>query len=131
MTMYVDASALVALLVLEEGFEELAETLDQADRRLTSGVSIWEATIAISRSRGVMMDSAIEDMTAFLSARGVVVVPIGSNEAALAIDANRRFGKGRHIARLNMGDCFSYACAKANDARLLYKGNDFIHTDLA
>ncbi len=48
-----------------------------------------------------------------------------------AVDAYADFGKGRHLAALNMGDCFAYACAKANGAKLLYKGNDFTHTDLA
>jgi len=49
----------------------------------------------------------------------------------LALDAYARYGKGRHRAALNMGDCFAYACAKANRAKLLYKGDDFVHTDLA
>lgn len=59
------------------------------------------------------------------------MVAIGSAEIAGALDAYQHYGKGRHPAKLNMGDCFAYACAKANDARLLYKGNDFVHTDLA
>ena len=49
----------------------------------------------------------------------------------MALDAFQRFGKGHHPASLNMGDCFAYACAKTNSARLLYKGNDFANTDLA
>ena len=48
-----------------------------------------------------------------------------------AVEAYADFGKGRHLAALNMGDCFAYACAKTNDATLLYKGDDFSHTDLA
>ena len=56
---------------------------------------------------------------------------VGERELRLAIDAHARYGKGRHRAALNMGDCFAYACAKANDAKLLYKGEDFSKTDLA
>lgn len=131
MSIFVDASALVALLTLEEGFEALADRIDEEDRRYTSGLSVWEATLAISRSWGMMFDIARDDLNNFLVARRIQVVPIGHQEAMVALDAQRRYGKGRHEARLNMGDCFSYACAKINDAQLLYKGEDFVHTDLA
>jgi ribonuclease VapC len=59
------------------------------------------------------------------------LVSIGEIEFAIAIDAYARFGKGRHPAKLNMGDCYSYACAKANHASLLFKGGDFMKTDIA
>lgn len=59
------------------------------------------------------------------------LVAIGNDELRLALNAYETYGRGRHRANLNMGDCFAYACAKANDARLLYKGDDFSHTDLA
>jgi len=59
------------------------------------------------------------------------LVAIHLDEMHIALDAYREFGKGRHPARLNMGDCFAYACAKTNNARLLYKGDDFAQTDLA
>ena len=131
MILFVDASALVGMLALETGYEELADTLDAADQRLTSAMAIWEATIALSVGRGIMMDLARQDVAAFLDARGIQVVDIGERDGEIALDAHRRFGKGRHPARLNMGDCFAYACAKANGARLLYKGDDFSRTDLA
>jgi ribonuclease VapC len=78
-----------------------------------------------------MLDLAIADISAFVAARGIAIVPIGERESAFALDAHRRFGKGRHPAGVNFGDCFAYACAKTNNARLLYKGDDFTHTDLA
>lgn len=131
MNIFIDASALVAMLALEDGFETLADKLDQADRRYTSPMAIWEATIALSRGRGVMIDMVRDDIAAFIAARGIAVVPIGISEGAVALDAHRRFGKGRHRARLNMGDCFAYACARTNSATLLYQGNDFAQTDLA
>ena len=64
-----------------------------------------------------------------LSVPGVVQAKLP--ELAIALDAYQTYGKGRHPAGLNMGDCFAYACAKVNDARLLYKGDDFARTDLA
>lgn len=131
MNIFIDASAMVAMLALEDDFEELGDRLDAADRRLTSAIAIWETTIALSLGRGIMMDIARQDVANFIAARGVAIVPIGEKEADAALDAHRRYGKGRHPARLNMGDCFAYACASTNDARLLYKGNDFSRTDLA
>jgi ribonuclease VapC len=131
MKIFVDASALVSMLALEEDFQELGDRLDATEYRMTSAMAIWEATIALSTGRGIMMDTARTDVANLIAARGIAVVPIGEREADVALDAHRRFGKGRHRARLNMGDCFAYACAKTNDARLLYKGDDFTHTDLA
>ena len=58
------------------------------------------------------------------------LVAIGDTEHTLALDAYARFGKGRHPAKLNMGDCFAYACARANHASLLFAGDDFSHTDI-
>ena len=60
---------------------------------------------------------------------GVRLVPIGAEEAELALDAHERFGKGRYQARLNLGDCFAYACTKRHADIILFKGEDFIHTD--
>ncbi|TPG12470.1 type II toxin-antitoxin system VapC family toxin [Sphingomonas oligophenolica] len=131
MNLFVDASAMVAMLTLEDDFEELGDRLDIAEHRMTSAMAIWETTIALSIGRGIMMDFARQDVTNFIAARGVAIVPIGEKEADAALEAHRRFGKGRHPARLNMGDCFAYACARTNDARLLYKGTDFSKTDLA
>ena len=59
------------------------------------------------------------------------LVPVGEAELRLALDAYVQYGKGRHKAALNMGDCFAYACAKSHGARLLYIGGDFTYTDLA
>ena len=70
-------------------------------------------------------------MNGFAYEAGLRVVSIGELERDEAIRAAARYGKGHHPARLNMGDCFAYACAKTNDARLLYKGDDFSKTDLA
>jgi ribonuclease VapC len=67
----------------------------------------------------------------FLRLAGVRIVEIGDDELARALDAFDRYGKGRHPARLNMGDCFAYACAKTQGVPLLFKGDDFGQTDIA
>lgn len=131
MTVFVDASALVAMLSQEEGYEALADRLDEYDRRLTSPIARWEAAVALCRSHDYDADVAIEELQAFAQARRIATVAIGEREAALALAAYGRYGKGNHPARLNMGDCFAYACARNNDAALLYKGDDFARTDLA
>ena len=75
--------------------------------------------------------AAATSVDTFLRDFDIIVVPVAAAEGHGAIDAYRRYGKGStHPARLNMGDCFAYACAKSNGAKLLYKGDDFAQTDL-
>jgi ribonuclease VapC len=129
--LFVDASALVALIAPENDASQVARTLDQSEERLWSAMSKWEAVTALCRSHGyewTIAQRAIDDLTTLKAFR---MVEIGAEEAALALQASRHYGKGNHPARLNMGDCFAYACAKTNNARLLYKGDDFSKTDLA
>jgi ribonuclease VapC len=131
MTLFVDASALVAIIAGEPEKASLAiQVRDDADP-LWSAMTEWEAVTALCRSYGYPIEDARREVSDTAAARPFRLVPIGGREAALALDAYRHYGKGRHAAALNMGDCFAYACAKANDARLLYKGNDFAQTDLA
>jgi len=129
--MFIDASALVAILLREPDGQAFAERVDAAARRLTSGLSAYEAAVAIARASGMPIDRARRLLTTFLDRAGVETVPLCEAEREIAFDAFDRFGKGRHPASLNMGDCFAYACAKANGAQLLYKGDDFARTDLA
>lgn len=128
--MFVDASAMVAILTLEDDGAALRERLSRADRRLTSGIAVYEAVLAVARKLEVEVDDAEIMVARFLSASGISSIEIGLGIASAALDAHARFGKGRHPARLNMGDCFAYACARANGARLLYKGDDFALTDV-
>lgn len=131
MTGFVDASVLVAILGEEPDHERHAADLDAVGQKITSAIAIWEASVALARITATSFRAAERDVRAFLTAQKVTVVPLDEREATYALDAHDRFGKGRHPARLNMGDCFAYACAKAHDARLLYKGDDFARTDLA
>lgn len=131
MTILADASALVAIYTREPDAPQLVGALQAHNDRLCCAVGTWEAALAIARKRTVTMDqarNALDDMLNRLSIRSV---PIDDAEYRLALEAHRAYGKGTgHAARLNMGDCFAYACAKANGARLLYKGDDFAQTDL-
>jgi ribonuclease VapC len=130
-TIFVDASALVCMLALEPGHEELGSLLDEDARRITSPIACWEAAVAFARLREIAPEEANSQIGAFLTGRGIKLVSISDAEGRGALEAFATYGKGRHRAGLNMGDCFAYACAKANDARLLYIGDDFSKTDLA
>lgn len=128
--MFVDASAIVAVLTREPGFETLANRLRTGSRALTSGLAIYEAALAIGRKRA-SLEEAEGIVWAFVSVSRIEVVPISEPETRSAVEAFRRFGKGRgHPAQLNMGDCFAYACARAHDVPLLFVGNDFAQTDI-
>lgn len=129
--MHIDASAMVAIIMREEGFMDLAERLARAPRRTTSPVSVLETVIAIGRETGDR-SAGIVAARDFLDAAKVDVVAADAGLIDGLADAHLRYGKGsRSPARLNLGDCFSYALAKRDKAGLLYKGNDFSHTDLA
>lgn len=132
MTILVDASALVAIMTLEQDCDALIDALDQHERKLYCATGAWEAVRAVARIRLVDIAEAGQAIHRWFEDLGFQLVPIGEAEERLAVEAHRLYGKGTgHPARLNMGDCFAYACAKANNARLLYKGDDFSYTDLA
>jgi ribonuclease VapC len=131
MTLFVDASALVAIIAREPDSLELAIRVRDDRDPIWSPITAWETVTALCRSYGYAIDRARQAVTEVAAARPFRLVTIGETEAEFALDAYQQYGKGRHPAALNMGDCFAYACAKANGARLLYKGNDFALTDLA
>lgn len=131
MTVFADASALVCIMAGEDDADALADALEADADRLCSAVAVWETVAGLCRSYAFSVPAAREHVARFLEAGGFRLVGIGEQELRLATDAYARYGKGRHRAALNMGDCFAYACAKANRAKLLYKGEDFARTDLA
>jgi ribonuclease VapC len=129
---FVDSSALVAMTVPEADGPEIAEVLDRHPRAVTSPLAVFETVLALCRVR----EAPVSDMTLhlenFLQAGGIDVVAMDARLHLPALRAHEAFGKGTgHPARLNMGDCFSYAMAKQLGMPLLYKGDDFSHTDLA
>src|SRR5271170_2289541 len=129
--MFVDASAIVAILTREAEADALADALDRADGAITSAVAVFEAALGVCRKRHASVAEAQADVNEFLAVAGVRTVTIGDREAATALDAFARYGKGRgHPAQLNLGDCFAYAVAKNHEALLLFKGDDFGMTDI-
>lgn len=128
--MFIDASALVAILVREVEATDFLRRTRQAAVRYTSAVAIYEAALAVSRVRRVSIVRAVNLVDRMLAAARIQIIPITAEIGWLAIDAFTRFGRGNHPARLNMGDCFAYACARSLDVPLLCKGDDFDQTDI-
>lgn len=129
--MFVDASALCAVFLREGGYEVIESHLAAASGAITSPVAIWETVRGIVRETDADVGQARREVEAYLREAGIELVSIGDGELAVALEAFARFGKGRHPARLNMGDCFAYACAKTHRVPLLFKGDDFSRTDIA
>lgn len=125
--MILDTSAVLAILQSEEGWEELLETLESADRRRMSAPSLVEAGIVLQARYG---DHGERELDLFVQRGGVEVVPFTEDHARVAREAYRRFGKGRHAAALNYGDCFSYALSVSLNEPLLFTGDDFPQTDV-
>jgi ribonuclease VapC len=129
--MFVDASAIVAILTREAEADALADVLESARSPITSPIAIFEAALGICRKRHASVEEAEEDVRQFLDMAGVRAVPITDREAETALAAFSRYGKGRgHPAQLNLGDCFAYAVAKNHRTALLFKGEDFDKTDI-
>ena len=129
--MFVDASAIVAILTREPEADVLADVLDGARSPITSPIAVFEATLGLCRKRHASVEEAEADVCEFLAAAGVRSVAITSKEGETALAAFARYGKGRgHPAQLNLGDCFAYAVARNYRTPLLFKGDDFSKTDI-
>ncbi|MGA2952724.1 MAG: type II toxin-antitoxin system VapC family toxin [Caulobacteraceae bacterium] len=125
--MVVDTSALVALLLEEPEAEAFARAIEGASLPLISAVSRVELSMVIETRKGEDGRAIVERL---LREGGFEVAAVNARQADLAIEAFRRFGKGRHKAGLNIGDCFAYALAKWVEEPLLFKGDDFGQTDI-
>ncbi|MGH7040809.1 MAG: type II toxin-antitoxin system VapC family toxin [Acetobacteraceae bacterium] len=129
--MFVDASAIVAILTREPDADALANVLESGRSPITSPIAVFEAALGLCRKRHASIAEAEADVHAFLAAAGVGSVSITSKETETALAAFARYGKGRgHPAQLNLGDCFAYAAARNHRVPLLFKGNDFSKTDI-
>lgn len=126
--MVVDTSAVLAILLEEPEAAEYAQCIEDDPTPLISAASVLEAGIVLMSRYG---PEARDDLQDFLEQAGLQVEPVTAAQIVLALDAYQQFGKGRHQASLNFGDCFAYALAKATDQPLLFKGNDFSQTDIA
>jgi ribonuclease VapC len=129
--MSVDASALRAILLEEPEAEQFRTRLAAAPYRLTSPVAVFEVVRALLRVTGLDTQACRGAVARLLDIGEIDLVAIGPAERDAALDALDRYGKGRHPAKLNMGDCFAYACAKTHSAPLLFKGDDFSRTDIS
>lgn len=125
--MILDSSAIVAVLRAEPEAPDFAKAIQVAQSRRISAVSYVEAAVAIDKSKNAVASRRFDE---FFRASGIAVEAVTPRQAEIARYAYRDFGKGRHKAGLNFGDCFAYALAKEMDEPLLFKGNDFRHTDV-
>lgn len=125
--MVIDTSAVLAILQDEPERSAFNARIAAADTRLLSAASLVELSIVLEARFGA---DGQGDLDLFLSTAGIEIVAVDRDQAELARRAFSRYGTGRHRAGLNFGDCFAYALAKGSGFPLLFKGNDFTHTDL-
>lgn len=128
--MFVDASALTAILTNENDVQALVVRLQNYRKRTTSPLAVWETALAVARIMKLPLSQASAAVEDYLKLAGITVIPVAPETRALALDAYERYGKSRHPAALNFGDCFAYACARHEGVPLLYKGDDFSRTDI-
>ena len=125
--MVVDTSAITAVLMNEPLARKLVTAMHAATSRLVSSVSVVEATIMLESRKG---PQGARNLDLFMYRMKLEVASVNEQQIELARIAWRRFGKGRHRAALNLGDCFSYALAKSRGFPLLFCGHGFRHTDI-
>jgi ribonuclease VapC len=125
--MIIDTSALVALLDQEPEAERIAHAVAASSERMLSAANLVEIGIVMQARRG---DDGARDLDLLLAKLKVDIAVVTADHAGIARKAFRRYGRGRHAANLNFGDCFAYALAKEKSAPLLFKGDDFGRTDV-
>lgn len=126
--MIVDSSALVAILKEEAGWETYAGTLNAAEAPRISAAAYVELSIVIDRWKDPVLSSRVDELLARFN---IQIEPFTTEQARIARQAYRDYGRGSgHAANLNYGDCFSYALARVMREPILFKGGDFVHTDL-
>jgi ribonuclease VapC len=125
--MVIDTSALMAILQDEPERRALNEAIEAADSRAMSVATFVEVSIVIESRYGT---DGLRDLDLFLDRAGIELVSVDVEQGKVARDAFSRFGKGRHPAGLNLGDCFAYALARVLGEPLLYRGDDFSRTDV-
>jgi ribonuclease VapC len=125
--MVLDTSAVLAILQNEPERRRFNEAIEAADTRSLSTASFVECSMIVESRYGA---DGVRALDLFIAKAQVSLVPVDEEQADLARRAFRKYGKGRHSAGLNFGDCFSYALSKALEEPLLFKGNDFPQTDV-
>jgi ribonuclease VapC len=126
--MIVDTSAIIAILRDEPGAQSCAEAIEKAEQPRISAANFLEAAVVIDGNRDPVVSRRFDDL---IREAGIAIEPVTEAQARIAREAYRDFGKDSgHPARLNYGDCFAYALAKELGLPLLFKGADFVHTDI-
>ena len=125
--MVIDTSALLAVLLAEPEKDAFLSAMLDDPVRLVSTGTLLEASIVLAARGG---EDNVHDLDRFVLDAEIEIVAFDHQHLALARTAWRRFGRGKHKAALNFGDCMSYALARSRDEPLLFKGEDFIHTDV-
>ena len=125
-SLVVDTSAIVAIVMEEPEAADFIAALASARTRILTSVNLLEAQIVLTFGKG--MPAATAEV--LVARENIEIIPFDEDLSNLAFDAYRRYGKGRHPAKLNMGDCAAYALAKSRGWPLLYKGDDFTQTDI-
>jgi ribonuclease VapC len=125
--MVIDTSAILAILLFEPDRESFTNAMLEAETRAISAANVLESGIVLESRRG---ETAGREFDLFLNQAGFDVIPVDAEQVEIARLAWRRYGKGRHAAALNFGDCFAYALAKVLNEPLLAKGTDFGRTDI-
>ena len=126
--MIIDTSAVIAILRSEPEAKSYARVIADAAARRVSAVNFVEAAVVIDASRDPIATRRFDD---FITEANISIEPVTEVQARIAREAYRDFGRGSgHPAKLNFGDCFAYALARTSGEPLLFKGNDFVHTDI-
>ncbi|WP_027058706.1 type II toxin-antitoxin system VapC family toxin [Mesorhizobium loti] len=125
--MIIDSSVLVAILRLEPGYERFVLAITQARKRLLAAPTFLETTMVLAGGR---QDDILDRLDRFLYTASIETIPFTADHAVVARQAFLRYGKGRHPAALNFGDCIAYATARLEAMPLLFKGDDFRLTDI-
>jgi len=125
--MVIDTSALVAILLAEPERKDFLERILQAEARRISAANVFETGIVLAARKG---EAAGREFDLFVVRTNLEIVPVDGDQVEIARSAWRKYGKGRHSAALNFGDCFAYALAKFSGEPLLAKGGDFARTDI-
>jgi len=126
--MIVDSSALVSIIYGETDSIPFSMQLDSADTLRISAATFLETSVVVDARKSPVLSNRVEDL---IERFNIVIEPVTAEQARIARQAYRDYGKGSgHRANLNFGDCFAYALARVKREPLLYKGDDFVHTDL-
>ncbi len=126
--MVIDTSAVLAILLQESDADRYAEAIGAEPRRIMSAFSLLEASVVIEARKG---PAGGRELDLLVHRSKIEIVSVTAEQAEVARDAWRRFGKGHHPAGLNVGDCCSYALSQTSGEGLLFKGEDFSKTDVA